>query len=45
MLAQTTLCTPKEHCVILSATEMEQATEVVVTAVVLIQFPQFDIML
>ena len=45
MLAQTTLCTPKEHCVMLSVTKMEHATEVVVTAVVLIQLPQFDVML
>ena len=46
MLPQTTLCTPKEHCVIiLSVTEMEHATEFVVAAVVLIQLPQFDVML
>ena len=45
MLPQTTLCTPKEHCVMLSVTEMEHATEVVVVAVVLIQLPQFDVML
>ena len=45
ILVQTTLFTPKEHCVMLSVTEMEHATEVVVVAVVLMQLPQFDVML
>ena len=46
MLAQTTLRTPKEHCISLSSTEpMEQATEVVETVVILAQLPQLDVML
>ena len=48
MLAQTTLCTLNEHCItLLSADDKEiaQVTEVVLTAVVLTQLPQFDVML
>ena len=48
MLAQTTLCTLNEHCVTLSSADdkvMEHATEVAVTAVVLTQLPQFDVIL